>query len=63
MSETGVGASSTEPESGLVDETGSRIRSDRTTSDLEPIVRFSCEQPLATALLALLIGYVLGKSL
>ena len=63
MNETGVGGSSTAPDGSLVDETGTRIGRRRSEPGIEPLVRFSREQPLATALVALVIGYVLGKSL
>jgi hypothetical protein len=63
MNETSEDPSSTGQESGLVDETGSRISSGRTPSDLEPIVCFSREQPLATVLIGLVIGFVLGRTL
>ena len=65
MSETGLGSSSTaRPDGGeLYDATGQPIIRDRPEQELEALVRFSREQPLATALIALGIGYLLGKML
>ena len=60
MSETAPGASTTTSSGGLYDETGSPIRS-QTEQKLEPLVSFVKEQPVAAALGALVIGYVLGK--
>jgi hypothetical protein len=62
MSETDVGASGT-AEGGIYDETGNRIAGGRTRTEIEPLVRFAKEQPLTTAILALGIGYLLGKIL
>ena len=61
MSETGLGDSSTMHSSILYDQSGNRIASGRTEPDIEPLVRFAREQPLATALIALGIGYLVGK--
>jgi hypothetical protein len=62
MNETGVGASTTERDAGLYDETGNRISSGgRTEQNTEALVRFAQEQPLATALGALILGYFLAK--
>ncbi|HEX4171963.1 MAG TPA: hypothetical protein VHY82_05745 [Acetobacteraceae bacterium] len=65
MSETGVGSSSTARHNGggLYDETGQPIGRGTPEQNLEGLVRFSQEQPLATALIALGIGYILGKML
>jgi hypothetical protein len=65
MSETGPGSSSTTTPNGgaLYDATGQPISRNRPEQDLEALVRFSREQPLATALIALGIGYLLGKML
>jgi hypothetical protein len=64
MSETGVGDSSTAQAGVLYDEVGNRIAGGRSEpDDLEPLVRFAREQPLTTALIALGIGYFLGKLL
>jgi hypothetical protein len=60
MSETAPGASTTTSSGGLYDETGSPIRS-QTEQKLEPLVSFVKEQPVAAALGALVIGYILGK--
>ena len=59
MSETGLGDSRTVHGGTLYD--GNRIASGRTEPDIEPLVRFAREQPLATALIALGIGYLVGK--
>ena len=63
MSETGVDDSSTAQQGVLLDEAGNRIASRRAETDLEPLVRFAREQPLKTALIAVGIGYLLGKVL
>jgi len=65
MSETGVGSASTErgDHGGLYDQAGNRIGGDRPRRDVEVLARFAQEQPLATALIALGIGYLLGKML
>jgi hypothetical protein len=65
MSETGVGASSTVQEGVLLDEAGNRISREVRSEgrDLEPLVRFARAQPVATAVLALGIGYLIGKIL
>jgi hypothetical protein len=47
----------------LYDGAGNRIASLRSGPDLEPLVRFAKEQPLTTTLIALGIGYLLGKLL
>jgi hypothetical protein len=60
MSGTAPGASTTASSSGLFDETGRPIPS-QTEQTLEPLVRFVKEQPVAAALAALVIGYILGK--
>ncbi len=60
MSETAPGASTTASSGGLYDETGRPIRS-QTEQKLEPLVSFAEEQPVAAALAALVIGYILGK--
>ena len=63
MSETGVGDSGTAQSSVLYDDAGNRIASGRGEQDLEPLVRFARDQPLMTALIALGLGYFLGKLL
>ena len=60
MSETDVGASGT-TEGAIYDAAGNRIAGGRTKLEIEPLVRFAKEQPLTTAILALGIGYLLGK--
>ena len=45
------------------DSTGKRIAGGRTNREIEPLVRFAKEQPVTTAVLALGIGYLLGKIL
>jgi hypothetical protein len=61
MSETSVGASSTAGEGVLYDEAGKRIGGGVRTDDVEPLVRFAREQPVATFILALGIGFLIGK--
>ena len=62
MSETGVGASTKEKGAGLYDETGNRISSGaQTEQNTEALVRFAKEQPLATALGAIILGYFIAK--
>ena len=62
MSEIGMGASTTEEGAGLYDKRGNRISSGgHTEQNTEALVRFAKEQPLATALAALILGYFLGK--
>jgi len=65
MSETGVGSTATDrtDQSGLYDQAGNLIGGGRPQRDLEALARFAGEQPLATALIALGIGYILGKML
>jgi hypothetical protein len=64
MSETGVESSTTRLNGGeLYDATGHPIVHGRPAQDLEALVRFSREQPIATALIALGIGYLLGRML
>jgi hypothetical protein len=65
MSESGLGSASTErtDHSGLYDQAGNRIGRERTERDVEALARFAQEQPLATALIALGLGYLLGKML
>ncbi len=64
MSDTGVGISSTQPVGGrLYDQMGNPMSAARSEQSVEALVRFSREQPLATALIALGIGYLLGKIL
>jgi hypothetical protein len=62
MSETGVGPSGT-AEGAIYDAAGNRIAGGRTNREIEPLVRFAKEQPVTTAVLALGIGYLLGKIL
>jgi hypothetical protein len=61
MSETGVPEASSEGGSGLYDEAGLPLRSAQTGQQTEDLVRFAQEHPLATALGALALGYILGK--
>jgi hypothetical protein len=65
MSETGVGSASTDraDHGGLFDETGNPIGGGAHEREVDAVARFAREQPLATALVALGIGYVLGKML
>jgi len=60
VSETGVGAP-TAGSGGLYDEAGNRIGSRQNEENLDSLIRFAREQPLATALGALILGYILGK--
>ena len=46
---------------GLLDEAGRPIRSE-TEQALEPLVKCVKEQPVAAALVALVVGYILGKT-
>jgi hypothetical protein len=57
MSETGVGSSTRN--GGLYGAAGKPIQQGE--QNLEPLVSFAREQPLATALGALILGYILGK--
>jgi hypothetical protein len=61
MSETDVGASSTEGV--LYDQAGNRIGAGRPEPRDEPLVRFAREQPVMLAVIALGIGYLIGKVL
>jgi ElaB/YqjD/DUF883 family membrane-anchored ribosome-binding protein len=64
MSEMVGQASSTTQEGVLYDESGNRIGPARSVSEnVEPVVRFAREQPFTTVLLALGIGYLIGKLL
>jgi hypothetical protein len=49
-----------EAPSGLVDETGREISNNGT---IEPLLRYVQEHPICTALAALGIGFLLGKTL
>jgi hypothetical protein len=60
MSETSPGESTTGA-SGLLDEAGNRIGGNPSRQSGEALVRFAEEQPVATALGALILGYILGK--
>jgi hypothetical protein len=61
MSETGVGSSTRN--GGLYDAAGKPIQQiQQGEQNLEPLVSFAREQPLATALGALILGYILGKT-
>jgi hypothetical protein len=60
MSEPIPGAPSTASSGSLYDETGRPIRSEAEHA-LEPFVSFVREEPVAAALAALVIGYVIGK--
>lgn len=57
MSETGVA----DAESGLYDEAGRPLRSTQTGQQTEDLVRSAQEHPVAIALWALVLGYILGK--
>ena len=62
MSETGVPEASSEGAGGrLYDEAGRPLRSTQSGQQTEDLVRFVQEHPVATALGALALGYVLGK--
>jgi hypothetical protein len=61
MSETAPGASTIAASGRLYDETGNPIRA-QAEQTLEPLVSFVKEQPMAAALGALVIGYILGKT-
>jgi hypothetical protein len=64
MSETDVGASSTAQEGVLYDQAGNRIGDGRRLEPRdEPLVRFAREQPVTLAVIALGIGYLIGKVL
>ena len=65
MSETGMGTASTDrtDSGGLYDEMGNLISGGRPERDVEALTRFVRDQPLATTLIALGIGYILGKML
>ena len=62
MSETRVGSSES-PNSGLYDDTGQPLSKGNAQDQAagEALVRFSREQPLTTALGALILGYILGR--
>lgn len=61
MSETGVPEASSEGAGGrLYDEAGRPLRSTQ-SEQTEDLVRFVQEHPVATALGALALGYLLGK--
>ena len=62
MSETDVGASSTAQEGVLYDQAGNRIGRGGRPRD-EPLVRFAREQPVTLVVIALCIGYLIGKVL
>lgn len=62
MSETDVGTSSTVQE-GVLDQAGNRIGGGRPEPRDEPLVRFAREQPVTLAVIALGIGYLIGKVL
>jgi hypothetical protein len=55
MSETGNASSR------IIDETGRPIASRNTSQAVEPLVQYMHDQPVCTALMALALGYVLGK--
>ncbi len=63
MSETDVGASGTVQEGVLYDQAGNRIGGGRPEPRDEPLVRFAREQPVSLAVIALGIGYLIGKVL
>ena len=61
MSESDVGGS-TAGNAGLYDATGNAISSGQKNAEtVEDLVRFAREQPVATAVGALVLGYILGK--
>jgi hypothetical protein len=61
MSESDVGGS-TPGNAGLYDATGNTINSGQKNAEkIEDLVRFAREQPVATAVGALVLGYILGK--
>lgn len=63
-SEAGVGASSTAQEGILYDQDGNRIGGGvQPERRDEPLVRFAREQPITLAVIALGIGYLIGKVL
>lgn len=64
MSETSVGSSESQ-NSGLYDDAGRPLskRNEQGQAAGEALVRFSREQPLMTALGALILGYILGRLL
>jgi hypothetical protein len=47
----------------LYDQMGNPVGAAKPDQNVETLVRFSRDQPLATALIALGIGYLLGKML
>ena len=59
MSESDVGGSKP-GNAGLYDSTGKAISS-QNAEKVEDLVRFAREQPVATAVGALVLGYILGK--
>jgi hypothetical protein len=63
MSETAVGSTGSggSDRQKLYDEAGNMIGGTGAEQHVETLVRFSREQPLATALIALGVGYILGK--
>jgi hypothetical protein len=60
MSESDVGGSKP-GNAGLYDSTGKAISGGQNAEKVEDLVRFAREQPVATAVGALVIGYILGK--
>jgi hypothetical protein len=64
MSETSVGSSESQ-NSGLYDDVGRPLNKGNEQGQAagEALVRFSREQPLMTALGALVLGYILGRLL
>jgi hypothetical protein len=61
MSESDVGGSKL-GNAGLYDATGKTISSGQYNAEkVEDLVRFAREQPIATAVGALILGYILGK--
>lgn len=63
MSETDAGASSTAQDGALYDPAGNRIGGGvrPAAESAEPLVRFAQEQPVATFVLALGVGFLIGK--
>jgi hypothetical protein len=62
MSEDGTGVSGAPESGGLYDNAGNRI-SASAQKELEPLVRFARDQPIATAIIAIGIGFLIAKIL
>jgi hypothetical protein len=65
MSGTGARSSETQTSGGLYDAAGQPIQrqSEHGEAGVEDLVRFAREQPVAMALGAFMLGYILGKLL